>query len=119
MSTNLRSLHTSAPAVDGTGRAIALVCRRFNDRIVEQLEQGARRALTDHGVAADGIATWWVPGALEVPRVAKAVAASGRLDAVDGVCEAAMVTVWRAVFALRCATPDLGCAQPSAEMHRD
>ncbi len=82
MSTNLRSATASDQPVDGTGRAIALVCGRFNDRIVEQLEQGARRALTDHGVAADAIATWWVPGALEVPQVAKAVAATGRFDAV-------------------------------------
>ncbi len=82
MSTNLRSADASAPTIDGTGRAVALVCGRFNDRIVEQLERGARRALTDHGVAADAIATWWVPGALEVPQVARTVAASGRFDAV-------------------------------------
>ncbi len=82
MSTNLRSANASEPPIDGTGRTIALVCGRFNDRIVEQLERGARRALTDHGVAADAIATFWVPGALEVPQVAKAVAASGRFDAI-------------------------------------
>ena len=82
MSTNLRSASASAPTIDGTGRSIALVCGRFNDRIVEQLERGARRALTAHGVAADAIATWWVPGALEIPQVAKAAAASGRFDAV-------------------------------------
>lgn len=82
MSTNLRSADASSPSIDGTGRSIALVCGRFNDRIVEQLERGARRALTDHGVAADAITTWWVPGALEVPQVAKAVVASGRFDAI-------------------------------------
>ncbi len=82
MSTNLRAANASAPTNDGTGRSVALVCGRFNDRIVEQLEQGARRALTEHGVATDSIATWWVPGALEVPQVAKAVVASGRFDAV-------------------------------------
>ena len=82
MSTNLRSADASAPAIDGAGSAVALVCGRFNDRIVEQLERGARRALTEHGVASDAIATLWVPGALEVPQVAKAVAASGRFDAV-------------------------------------
>lgn len=82
MSTNLRSADASSPSIDGTGRSIALVCGRFNDRIVEQLERGARRALTDHGVAADAITTWWVPGALEVPQVARAVVASGRFDAI-------------------------------------
>jgi 6,7-dimethyl-8-ribityllumazine synthase len=82
VSTNLRAADASAPTIDGAGRAVALVCGRFNDRIVEQLERGARRALTAHGVDADAISTWWVPGALEVPQVAQAVAASGRFDAV-------------------------------------
>jgi 6,7-dimethyl-8-ribityllumazine synthase len=82
VSTNLRSANAIEPSVDGAGREIALVCGRFNDRIVEQLELGARRALTDHGVNADAIETYWAPGALEVPQVAKAVAASGRFDAI-------------------------------------
>ena len=82
MSTNLRSNSAAAPDIDGTGRSVALVCGRFNDRIVEQLERGARRALTDAGVDADAITTTWVPGALEVPQVTKVAAASGRFDAV-------------------------------------
>ena len=82
MSTNLRATNAANPAIDGGGRAIALVCGRFNDLIVEELERGARRSLTEHGVAADAITTWWVPGALEVPQVASAVAASGRFDAI-------------------------------------
>ena len=82
MSTNLRSTTATAVEIDGTGSSVALVCGRFNDRIVEQLERGARNALTAHGVAAGAITTWWVPGALEVPQMAKAVAASGRFDAI-------------------------------------
>jgi 6,7-dimethyl-8-ribityllumazine synthase len=82
VSTNLRSATASAPTVDGAGRSVALVCGRFNDRIVEQLERGARRALTDHGVDDDAISTWWVPGALEIPQVVRAVASTGRFDAV-------------------------------------
>jgi 6,7-dimethyl-8-ribityllumazine synthase len=68
--------------VDGTGRRVALVCARFNDLIVERLERGARRALVDHGVADDAISTCWVPGALEIPQVARAAARTGRFDAV-------------------------------------
>ena len=82
MSTNLRAADATAPVIDGTGKSVAIVCARFNDMIVEQLERGAREALTQHGVADDAISTWWVPGALEVPQVAKAVAATGRFDAV-------------------------------------
>ena len=92
MSGNLRSPNSPDVVVDGTGRRVALVCARFNDLIVERLEQGARRALVDHGVADHGVAddgvadgaisTFWVPGALEIPQVVKAAAESGRFDAV-------------------------------------
>jgi 6,7-dimethyl-8-ribityllumazine synthase len=68
--------------VDGSGCRVALVCGRFNDLIVEKLERGARAALIAHGVASDAITTWWVPGALEVPQVAMAVARAGRHDAI-------------------------------------
>jgi 6,7-dimethyl-8-ribityllumazine synthase len=82
VSRNLRSADATHEPVDGSGRSVALVCARFNDRIVERLEQGARRALLEHGVAVADVTTWWAPGALEIPQVARAVAASGRFDAV-------------------------------------
>ncbi len=82
MSGNLRSPNSPDVVVDGTGRRIALVCARFNDLIVGRLEGGARRALVEHGVSDDAIGTFWVPGALEIPQVARAVAVSGRFDAV-------------------------------------
>lgn len=82
MSTNLRSTDASDVVIDGTGRSVALVCGRFNDAIVEQLEAGARRALLRSGVAGDAVVTWWVPGALEVPQVVRSVAVTGRFDAV-------------------------------------
>jgi 6,7-dimethyl-8-ribityllumazine synthase len=82
VSGNLRSPNSLDVVVDGTGRRVALVCARFNDLIVEQLERGARRALLDQGVAGDAISTSWVPGALEIPQVAAAVAATGRVDAI-------------------------------------
>jgi 6,7-dimethyl-8-ribityllumazine synthase len=71
--------------LDGTGRRFALVCSRFNDLIVARLESGARDALVRHGVADDAIDTVWVPGAWEIPVVAKALAASGSYDAVIGL----------------------------------
>jgi 6,7-dimethyl-8-ribityllumazine synthase len=82
MSTNLRAPGGGEVHVDGSGRTVALVCGRFNDLIVERLERGARRALVHHGVSDGDIATYWVPGALEVPQVAKAIADAGRHDAI-------------------------------------
>jgi 6,7-dimethyl-8-ribityllumazine synthase len=85
VSTNLRSPNSpddADRAIDGAGRRVALVCARFNDLIVERLERGARRALVAHGVADDAITTFWVPGALEIPQVARAAAHTQRFDAV-------------------------------------
>jgi len=82
VSGNLRAENAPAVDVDGTGRRVAIVCSRFNDLIVERLVRGARQALVDHGVADDAVSTYWVPGALEIPQVAKAVAESGAFDAV-------------------------------------
>jgi 6,7-dimethyl-8-ribityllumazine synthase len=70
---------------DGTDRRVALVCSRFNDLIVSRLEHGARDLLVRHGAADDAIDTVWVPGAWEIPMAAKALAASGRYDAVVGL----------------------------------
>jgi 6,7-dimethyl-8-ribityllumazine synthase len=82
MSGNLRSPNSRDVVVDGTGRRVALVCARFNDLIVERLEHGARHALVEHGVADEAVSTFWVPGALEIPQVVRAAAATGRFDAV-------------------------------------
>lgn len=73
---------TLSSTMDGTGRRIALVCARFNDLIVSRLESGARDTLLRHGVAAADITTAWVPGAWELPAVARAFALSGKVDAV-------------------------------------
>jgi 6,7-dimethyl-8-ribityllumazine synthase len=82
MSTNLRATGCLDEQPDGTGRRIAIVCSRFNDAIVENLERGARRRLRAAGVVDDDLDTVWVPGALEIPQVARAVAATGRVDAI-------------------------------------
>ncbi len=82
MSKNLGAEGARQDRVDGRGRRVALVCGRFNDLVVERLEAGARRTLREHGVADDAITTVWAPGALEVPQVAKTIAAAGRHDAI-------------------------------------
>ena len=69
----------------GDGLRFALVCSRFNDLVVGRLEAGARDALVRHGVADADIDTMWVPGALEVPMAAKALAGTGRYDAIVGL----------------------------------
>ena len=72
-----------------TAGRYALVCGRFNDLIVERLRHGAVDALTRHGVASADIDVVWVPGAWELPLVAKRLAGSGEYVAV--ICLVAVI----------------------------
>lgn len=66
----------------GTGLKVAIVASRFNELLSTRLVSGAMDALTRHDVAEGDIDTAWVPGAFELPLVAKKLADSGRYDAV-------------------------------------
>ncbi|MCU1377298.1 MAG: ribH [Acidimicrobiales bacterium] len=70
------------PDLDGTGFRIALACGRFNDVITDRLLKGARGKLAELGVADGDVTEVWAPGAFELPLVAKALAESGKHDAV-------------------------------------
>ena len=61
---------------------IAIVAARFNEFIVSKLIGGAEDALLRHGVKDDDITLAWVPGAFEIPVIAKKMAESGKYDAV-------------------------------------
>ena len=68
-------------------RRVALCVARFYEELADKLEQGARAALDDAGVSA--VESFAVPGAFELPLVAKYAAESGRFDAV--VCLGAVI----------------------------
>lgn len=61
---------------------IGIVAARFNEFIVSRLVGGAQDALLRHGVSDDNIDLAWVPGAFEIPIIAKKMAESGKYDAV-------------------------------------
>lgn len=67
---------------DGTGLRVALAVSRFNDFITDKLLEGALSALHRHNVDAENTVVAHVPGAFELPIVAKRLASSGRFDAV-------------------------------------
>jgi 6,7-dimethyl-8-ribityllumazine synthase len=73
----------------GTGLRFGLVVSRFNEFISRKLLEGARDALGRHGVAEEDIAVAWVPGAFEIPLVARRIAESGQYDAV--ICLGAVI----------------------------
>lgn len=64
------------------GEKFAIVVSRFNEFITNKLISGAVDTLTRHGAAEDDITTVWVPGAFEIPAVAKKLAESEKYDAI-------------------------------------
>ena len=66
----------------GTGLKIAVVVGRFNEFITSKLLQGSLDGLKRHGVNADDIDVAWVPGAYEIPLIAKKLAQTGKYNAI-------------------------------------
>ena len=75
--------------VIGSGIKVGLVASRFNEFIVSKLVSGAIDGLVRHGVDDDDISLMWVPGAFEIPVMAKKMAESGKFDAV--ICLGAVI----------------------------
>ena len=73
----------------GTGLKMAMVVSRFNDFITNRLLSGAMDALVRHGADSGDIDVAWVPGAMEIPVVAKRMATSKKYDAV--ICLAVVI----------------------------
>ena len=71
------------------GRRFAVAASRFNELVVSRLVEGALSCMRRHGVAEDDVDLVWVPGAFELPLVARALAATGVYDAV--VCLGAVI----------------------------
>jgi len=66
-----------------------IIVGRFNEFISGKLLSGAMDALIRHGAEEDLIETAWVPGAFEIPIVAKRMAKSGQYDAI--ICLGAII----------------------------
>ncbi len=67
----------------------AIVAARFNQNVVEPLVEGAKEAFKSQGVTEEFLDLIWVPGAFEIPLVAKRLAASTKYAAV--VCLGAVI----------------------------
>ena len=89
MAGNERAADSAEPELDGSGIRLGIVCGRFNDHITLRLLDGARRGASGAGVAVGAVVEEWVPGAFEIPMAARAIARSGRVDAV--VCLGAVI----------------------------
>ncbi|TCS81370.1 6,7-dimethyl-8-ribityllumazine synthase [Pectinatus cerevisiiphilus] len=71
------------------GLKFGIVVARFNEFITNKLLSGALDTLNRHDAAEEDVTVAWVPGAFEIPLVAKKMAQSGKYNAV--ICLGAVI----------------------------
>lgn len=74
---------------DGRGRRIAVVASRFNEVVTGKLVAACLETLRAAGLDEEDVDLAWVPGAFEIPLVARRMAESLSYDAV--ICLGAVV----------------------------
>lgn len=92
---------------------VAIVASRFNEIIVNKLLGGALDGLVRHGVKEENITAMWVPGAFEIPVIAKKLALSKKYDAV--ICVGAVIRGSTSHYEMVCNEVSKGIAQTSLE----
>ena len=92
---------------------IALVISRFNSFVTERLLEGALDALQRHGVESDLCKVYRIPGAFEIPLVAKKLAKSKNFDGI--ICLGAVIKGDTPHFDYVAAEVSKGIAQTSLE----
>jgi 6,7-dimethyl-8-ribityllumazine synthase len=97
----------------GQGRRFAVVASRFNEPITTRLVDGALDALVRNGASAEDIDLVWVPGAWELPVVARRLASSDRYDGIVAV--GAVIRGETAHFDFIAGEASRGLAQLAAE----
>ena len=107
MNINLIEGKVVAPA----GMKVGIVASRFNEFIVSKLIGEARDGLLRHDVSEDDIDLAWVPGAFEIPVVAKKMAESKKYDAI--ICLGAVIRGSTSHYDYVCAEVSKGVAQVS------
>jgi 6,7-dimethyl-8-ribityllumazine synthase len=95
------------------GMKVAIIASRFNEIIVNKLLGGAEDGLVRHGVDEDNITAIWVPGAFEIPTVAKKAAQSGKYDAI--ICVGAVIRGQTSHYDYVCNEASKGIAQVALE----
>lgn len=71
------------------GMRFAIIASRFNEFISSKLMEGTIDALVRHDASKKDITVCWVPGAFEMPVVAKKLAVTGAYDAI--ICVGAVI----------------------------
>lgn len=95
------------------GMKVAIVASRFNEIITNKLLGGAVDGLVRHGAEEENITAVWVPGAFEIPLIAKKLASSGDYDAV--ICVGAVIRGQTSHYDYVCNEVSKGIAQVSLQ----
>ncbi len=97
----------------GEGLKIGIIASRFNEFITSKLVSGAEDCLKRHGVTDENMSVAWVPGAFEIPVIAKRMAASGKYDAV--ICVGSVILGFTSHYDYVCAEVSKGIAAVSLD----
>ena len=95
------------------GEKFCIIISRFNEFIGSKLLSGAIDELRRHGVNEDNIDVIWVPGAFEIPVIAKKVAKSEKYNAI--ITLGAVIKGSTGHYDYVCAEVSKGIAQVSLE----
>lgn len=95
------------------GMKVAIVASRFNEIITNKLLSGAEDGLIRHGVENNNITAVWVPGAFEIPSIARKLALSKKYDAV--ICIGAVIRGDTSHYDYVCNEVSKGISQISLE----
>lgn len=98
------------------GLKFGIVVGRFNEFIGGKLLEGALDALKRHGVKEEDIDIAWVPGAFEIPLVAKKMAKSPKYDGV--ICLGAVIKGSTSHYDYVCSEVTKGIASVSLESEK-
>ena len=106
-------MHTFEGKLVAQNIRIGIVAARFNEFIVSKLVSGAMDALLRHDVREEDVDLAWVPGAFELPLIAKKMAESGKYDAV--ICLGAVIRGATSHYDLVCNEAAKGIAHVSLD----
>ncbi|USS85112.1 6,7-dimethyl-8-ribityllumazine synthase [Fructilactobacillus myrtifloralis] len=98
-------------SLNGQHRHVGIVVAKFNQLVTQKLLDGTIATLQQCGVAETDIQVYWVPGAFEIPRVAKLVSETGKVDGV--IALGAVVRGATSHYDYVCAQTAAGIAQVS------
>lgn len=98
------------------GLKVGIIVGRFNEFVCGKLLDGALDGLKRHGVKDEDIDVAWVPGAFEIPLIAKKMAKNDKYDAV--ICLGAVIKGSTSHYDYVCSEVSKGIASVSLETEK-